>query len=168
MSEPVRDEEYFQRKLGELDRLFQGVTGRFLYRGVRKVPGEPPLIVFDGGTTATGYEAALLHTAQTVAARLENEARTARILARETAAAGSGIVRRHCCADMTLSAGFTCDDHPGEKVWQCPDYLVAYRASQDLYGLVIHDRGESFMEIMYCPWCGARLPEGKEDTDGDG
>lgn len=172
MSEPVRDEEYFQRKLDELDRLFQGVTGRRLYRGVRKRPGEPPLVVFDGGTIATGYEAALLHMAQTVAARLENQARIVRILARDTAADGSGIVRRYCCADMALSAGFTCEDHPGETVWQCPDYLVAYLASHDVYGLVIHDGGESCVEITFCPWCGARLfPQRavmEVTADGDG
>jgi hypothetical protein len=77
-------------------------------------------------------------------------------------------LRGHCCTNMALAVGYTCDDHPGEQVWQCPDFLVAYNASHDLYGLVIHDGGGSFMEIVYCPWCGARLPEGKALPDGDG
>jgi hypothetical protein len=43
------------------------------------------------------------------------------------------------------------------------DVLVAYSAVFDEYGIVVHDGGNSYARIDFCPWCGSRLPESKRD-----
>ncbi|WP_434547977.1 DUF6980 family protein [Novosphingobium resinovorum] len=51
-----------------------------------------------------------------------------------------------------------CDDH--EDRFDCPDSLIHYSYQADSYGLIIHDGGSSIIGISYCPWCGAKLPNG--------
>jgi hypothetical protein len=53
----------------------------------------------------------------------------------------------------------------GEGVdrFRCPDTLVAYTQKYDEYGMIVHDGGSSVVQILFCPWCGARLPESKRD-----
>lgn len=62
---------------------------------------------------------------------------------------------------MTDAVNLTCPDHP-ERL-ECPDALVHYSPRFDEYGLIVHDGGQSFVTIAFCPWCGAQLPESKRD-----
>jgi len=48
-----------------------------------------------------------------------------------------------------------CDIHPNP--FYCPDNLIYYDNADGTYGIIIHDGGESFVEIEFCPWCGRRL-----------
>ncbi|MQX54669.1 DUF6980 family protein [Alcanivorax sediminis] len=68
---------------------------------------------------------------------------------------------KHCCADMDRSMRMDCDVH--ESAYDCPDVLVSYVPRFDEYGLIIHDGGTSSIEIVFCPWCGRKLPESKRD-----
>ena len=65
----------------------------------------------------------------------------------------------HCCEQMRSQLGWSCTEHPSS--FDCPDCLVTYIEKFDEYGLIIHDGGWSFLEINFCPWCGAKLPESK-------
>lgn len=49
-----------------------------------------------------------------------------------------------------------CEEHTDP--YECPDYLVAYIANREEYGLIIHDGGTSYITIDFCPWCGSKLP----------
>jgi Domain of unknown function (DUF6980) len=51
----------------------------------------------------------------------------------------------------------------GHNRFRCPDSLIAYIPKYDEYGIIVHDGGSSIVEISFCPWCGARLPESKRD-----
>jgi hypothetical protein len=44
-----------------------------------------------------------------------------------------------------------------------PDVIIKYIAKFDEYGIPIHDGGSSMIEVKFCPWCGAKLPESKRD-----
>ena len=61
----------------------------------------------------------------------------------------------HCCDRMDYDLNQKCEIH--ESRADCPDALIAFVRGG--YGLVVHDGGSSFIEIQYCPWCGAKLPE---------
>jgi hypothetical protein len=41
--------------------------------------------------------------------------------------------------------------------------LIYYDEKFDEFGIIIHDGGNSFLEINYCPWCGKRLPQSKRN-----
>lgn len=43
------------------------------------------------------------------------------------------------------------------------DSVIKYVAAFDEYGIQIHDGGSSFIQIDYCPWCGAKLPPSRRD-----
>jgi hypothetical protein len=64
----------------------------------------------------------------------------------------------HCCEMMRRNVENTCAEHPNRH--DCPDSLVEFWPGPRVYGLIIHDGGESVVRISYCPWCGAKLPEG--------
>ena len=64
---------------------------------------------------------------------------------------------KHCCADMARALRFDCDKCA--DAFECPDTLLHYSERFREYGLIIHDGGESWSVIRYCPWCGAMLPE---------
>lgn len=70
-------------------------------------------------------------------------------------------VLSHCCEQMGEVVSSTCDQHPDR--FDCPDALIHYSPQFREYGLIIHDGGESWMAIDYCPWCGARLPPSLRD-----
>jgi len=53
----------------------------------------------------------------------------------------------------------TCKEHPDRN--DCPDCLITYIPKWDVYGIIIHDGGSSFIKIKFCPWCGFKLPESK-------
>jgi len=67
----------------------------------------------------------------------------------------------HCCEKMRLSVMYEC--YRGHGKWECVDILIHYNEVVDEYGLIIHDGGESFVMINYCPWCGNKLPKSKRD-----
>ncbi|WP_314220191.1 DUF6980 family protein [Streptomyces zaehneri] len=67
----------------------------------------------------------------------------------------------HCCAEMTRQAGLRCRVHP--DVFACPDALVRFEPKFGEYGLIVHDGGTASLEIAFCPWCGARLPESQRN-----
>ena len=60
---------------------------------------------------------------------------------------------------MERNLTLNCGDHKDE--YSCPDVLIDYSEKFDEYGLIIHDGGTSSVEISYCPFCGAKLPESK-------
>ncbi|MGW0875015.1 DUF6980 family protein [Streptomyces sp. NPDC002740] len=67
----------------------------------------------------------------------------------------------HCCAEMTRQADWRCRAHA--DVFDCPDALVRFEPRFREYGLIVHDGGSASLEIGFCPWCGARLPESLRD-----
>jgi hypothetical protein len=67
----------------------------------------------------------------------------------------------HCCQQMNNQVNLACVRHADQ--FECPDALVHYSPKFDEYGLIIHDGGASSIQIGYCPWCGAKLPESKKD-----
>ena len=58
-----------------------------------------------------------------------------------------------CCAGMQIQLAFSCRQH--DDPYDCPDALVVKH--KRTYGLIVHDGNQSFIQIFYCPWCGARL-----------
>jgi hypothetical protein len=67
----------------------------------------------------------------------------------------------HCCDHMQREVQRQCEQHPDR--FDCPDCLVHYSAKFREYGLIIHDGGDSSSTIVFCPWCGAKLPESYRD-----
>lgn len=43
------------------------------------------------------------------------------------------------------------------------DDIIYYAPQYDEYGIVIHDSGKSYIKMIYCPWCGKKLPDSKKD-----
>ena len=70
-------------------------------------------------------------------------------------------LRHHCCELMDSFVNERCEEHPDP--FDCPDRHIYYSARFDEYGLITHDRGESYRVIQHCPWCGTRLPESRRD-----
>lgn len=62
---------------------------------------------------------------------------------------------------MRRNVEAVCGQHPDRH--DCPDCLVEYVDHLREYGLIIHDGGTSSLQIRFCPWCGARLPETLRD-----
>jgi hypothetical protein len=62
---------------------------------------------------------------------------------------------------MRLEAERSCDD--GTDRYTCPDALIDYVLKFDEYGIIVHDGGGSMVQIMFCPWCGATLPDSKRE-----
>ncbi|WP_338058069.1 DUF6980 family protein [Streptomyces cavernae] len=62
---------------------------------------------------------------------------------------------------MTSQVNRHCDLHPDP--FGCPDALVVFSQRFQEYGLIIHDGGTATSGILFCPWCGARLPESQRD-----
>ncbi len=57
-----------------------------------------------------------------------------------------------CCEDMQDDLARECPDHHRSE---CPDSFI-HKGSRD-YGLMVHDGGNSYVLINYCPWCGTKL-----------
>jgi hypothetical protein len=71
------------------------------------------------------------------------------------------LVTDHCCAEMTRHVDPHCDVHVDP--YACPDALVGFVAKFQEYGLIVHDGGTAVIGILFCPWCGRRLPESQRD-----
>ena len=68
---------------------------------------------------------------------------------------------KYCCDKMKYFINKRCDKH--NNVFQCSDNILVYIEKFDKYGIIIHDSGESYIVISYCPWCGKKLPLSKRD-----
>jgi len=66
----------------------------------------------------------------------------------------------YCCQMMQNDLTTTCDHHP--RRWDCPDALIHFSEDARVYGIMVHDAGESFLRITYCPWCGTNLVKHEE------
>lgn len=60
-----------------------------------------------------------------------------------------------CCARMADDLNRVCVVHADRS--DCPDTFVTEMNGG--YGLMVHYGGSSAIEIAFCPWCGARLPQ---------
>jgi hypothetical protein len=60
----------------------------------------------------------------------------------------------YCCKMLERGVEPNCSEHP--NAWDCPDALVGTVGGG--FGLIVHARGGSMIEIAFCPWCGAKLP----------
>jgi hypothetical protein len=67
----------------------------------------------------------------------------------------------HRCKEMKRQLEMSCDLH--SDPFACADHLVLYNPRFDEYGIIIHDGGNSYSMIQYCPWCGKKLPNSKRD-----
>lgn len=65
--------------------------------------------------------------------------------------------KNFCCYEMGYFSQNHCDVH--NSVFECPDSLIYYNESTGNYGIIVHDGGESFINIRYCPWCGLELKD---------
>lgn len=63
--------------------------------------------------------------------------------------------RNYCCDRMKYFCEYKCDIH--KNPFDCPDCIIFSPEKEHIYGIIIHDGGESFIKIDYCPWCGKRL-----------
>jgi len=70
-----------------------------------------------------------------------------------------------CCDAMRYHTANHCPDH--NSPFECPDWLVYYSEQRNVFGIVIHDGGESYIKIRYCPWCGSALPTEPENEEAD-
>jgi len=68
---------------------------------------------------------------------------------------------KHCCDKLFDEVSVICPDH--EQPWECADVLLVYSPKFNEYGIVVHDGGSSNVQILYCPWCGASLPDSRRD-----
>jgi hypothetical protein len=73
----------------------------------------------------------------------------------------SHVTMNWCCEQMREQVELVCEKHSGAD--QCPDKLVAFWPQFQEYGLLIHDGGSSAVTILFCPWCGTRLPESQRE-----
>lgn len=64
-----------------------------------------------------------------------------------------------CCEYMKYHVQNHCDVH--SNPFDCPDCLIYYGKYQGKenggFGIIVHNGGEGFVEINYCPWCGEKL-----------
>ena len=63
---------------------------------------------------------------------------------------------------MAEAIEYKCDQH--SDPFDCPDCLISYIPKFDEYGIIVHNGGSSSVEITFCPFCGAKLPESKRDA----
>lgn len=63
----------------------------------------------------------------------------------------------HCCERMNQELCKHCAIHNNK--YDCPDSLIEYDQIFNEYSIIIHDGGNSSIEINYCPWCGSKLPD---------
>lgn len=67
-----------------------------------------------------------------------------------------GVDFKFCCERMRDQVNRTCELH--DNAFDCPDRLVWFSEEKRIFGLIIHDGGSSYITIVYCPWCGSKLP----------
>jgi hypothetical protein len=69
---------------------------------------------------------------------------------------------KYCCESMEYHAKFKCEIH--KSPFECPDSIIYYSNSSEIFGIIIHDGGESFISIKYCPWCGTQIDFSDDDN----
>ena len=62
---------------------------------------------------------------------------------------------RFCCKEMQYHISFRCPEH--DDPFACPDHIMVYSEQTDTFGIPVHDGGQSYIRIQYCPWCGQKL-----------
>jgi len=69
----------------------------------------------------------------------------------------------HCCEQMQEQINISLEN--GDNCAKLPycDSIIHYSDVLDEYGLLVHDGGDSYISISFCPWCGQKLPESKRD-----
>ena len=67
----------------------------------------------------------------------------------------------HCCDSMRSHIEYRCDFH--KDIYDCPDSILKFSVKYDEYGIIIHDGGTSSITILFCPFCGQKLPDSKRD-----
>ena len=60
-----------------------------------------------------------------------------------------------CCDAMRYHSSNHCPVH--SSPFECPDWLILHDEATGNYGIIIHDGGQSYIKIDYCPWCGHKL-----------
>ncbi len=77
------------------------------------------------------------------------------------------MMKSMCCEAMRYYTSNHCPVH--NSPFKCPDWLLLYDEKSNIYGIIIHDGGQSYVKINYCPWCGRALVgcqgDGSLDTD---
>lgn len=68
----------------------------------------------------------------------------------------------NCCEPMAYDLSQKCDRHFTTR-YECPDALI--ERTKNGFGLIIHDGGTSVIEIMFCPWCGKKLPAASQTSN---
>lgn len=63
----------------------------------------------------------------------------------------------HACCDMMMAQAAKLSPQAVENA------VIVYSPKFAEFGIPVHDGGTSKIEIAFCPWCGARLPESKRD-----
>lgn len=66
-----------------------------------------------------------------------------------------------CCKFMEENALLQQPDD--DDAFVNSDKLVYYNEMFDEYGLIVHDGGQSYIIINFCPWCGEKLPQSVRD-----
>ena len=67
-----------------------------------------------------------------------------------------------CCGNMEF---YTLSRHLNDdESFASSEKLIYYSEVFDEYGLIIRDGGKSFIEIIFCPWCGKKLPDSQRDN----
>jgi hypothetical protein len=69
---------------------------------------------------------------------------------------------RACCSWLADNVDRKCATHT--RAGDCPDALIVRTPSG--FGLSIKDGGESWIEILFCPWCGTRFRRDDPHTHG--
>ena len=64
-------------------------------------------------------------------------------------------MKTYCCDQMKYFAQYRCDIH--KNPFECPDHIICVNEKNNTYGIIVHDGGESYISISYCPWCGKKL-----------
>lgn len=81
----------------------------------------------------------------------------------------SGIdYKKYCCVDMAYRL---VEDKrvKGKKDIINYDCVITYYRKENVCGIPIHDGGNSFIQINFCPWCGKKQPDPRrEQTDESG
>lgn len=73
--------------------------------------------------------------------------------------------KKYCCKRMKEQVEHRCEQHPSP--FDCPDNIIYHNPKKNIYGLIIHDGGPSFLEIKYCPFCGQDITKSNSPTYGD-
>jgi uncharacterized protein DUF6980 len=65
------------------------------------------------------------------------------------------------CVHLAWQATFHCDQHP--DLHDCSKVAILYLPRFDEWSLRAVDDADHVTQILYCPWCGMRLPDSKRD-----